>query len=233
MTKEIRTHKSHDGFFKKSMGRIHIATEFFETYLPQDVLSEIDLSTLKKEETSYLSNILREGIVDLLYGVKFREGKGYLSILLEHQSQVDKNITFRIQKYMHRIFEEHKRKHPGSKLPIIYPIILYTGRGKYNAPRSFYELFERPELAKKFLTRDIKVIEVSEIEDKELREKYYSGVMLCLMHRIYERDIAVYREDSTDIGKDSEKRFSIYRGYGILCNRKSRKRERRETVISI
>ncbi len=40
----------------------------------------------------------------------------------------------------------------------------------YRASRSFYELDK--ELAKRFLTEDINVIDVSKIEDFRLREQY-------------------------------------------------------------
>ena len=147
--------KSHDRFFKKSMSYPEIAHEFFKSYLPKEVLEIIDLSTLKQESSSFLSNELGEGVSDVLYSVKYGEESGYISILLEHQSTSDRLITFRIQKYMLRLCEEHLRKQKGKKnsektLPNIYPVILYTGNKKYTAPRSFYELFENEELAKKF-----------------------------------------------------------------------------------
>ena len=48
--------KSHDRFFKKSMSYPEIASEFFKSYLPKEILEIIDLSTLKQENSSALSN---------------------------------------------------------------------------------------------------------------------------------------------------------------------------------
>jgi predicted transposase/invertase (TIGR01784 family) len=101
-------------------------------------------------------------------------------------------MTFRIQKYILRICDEHSRKNPASKFPLIYPIILYTGQSKYNAPRSFYDLFDDPELAKRFLTEDLTVISIRDIKDEELKKKYYSGAMLYLMKHILDKDIYPY-----------------------------------------
>ena len=185
--------KSHDRFFKKSMSYPEIAHEFFKSYLPKEVLEIIDLSTLKQESSSFLSNELGEGVSDIMYSVKYGEESGYISILLEHQSTSDRLITYRIQKYMLRLCEEHLRKQKGKKnsektLPIIYPVILYTGNKKYTAPRSFYELFENEELAKKFFTEPVKVIDVHEIKDEELKERYLDTMMYIMRH-IYAKDI--------------------------------------------
>ncbi len=185
----------HDQFVKKAMSRPRVAREFLESYLPKELMEIIDLNTLKQENTRFLSNILQEGIVDLLYSVKHNDGKeAYISILIEHQTMPDKYMTFRIQKYMLRICDEHLRKNKGGELPLVYPLIYYAGRVKYNAPRSFYELFSDKELAKKFYTEPVKVVDLQEIEDEELREKSYSGVMMYVMKHIYENEILPYIE---------------------------------------
>ena len=57
---------------------------------------------------------------------------------------------------MLRLCDEHLRKYPKTKLPLIYPIILYTGNKKYTASRSFFELFEEQKLAKNFLQNQSK-----------------------------------------------------------------------------
>ncbi len=92
--------KPHDRFFKKSMSYPEIASEFFKSYLPKEILEIIDLSTLKQENSSALSNELGEGVSDILYSVKYGKETGYISLLLEHQSTSDRLITFRIKKYV-------------------------------------------------------------------------------------------------------------------------------------
>ena len=190
-SKQNNNTKGHDVFFKKSMSYPEIAHEFFKSYLPAEVLDIVDLSTLKQENSSALSNELGEGVSDILYSVKFGEGQGYISLLLEQQSTIDKLITFRIQKYMLRLCDEHLRKHPRAKLPLIYPIIFYSGNKKYTAPKSFYELFEDKKLAKSFFTEPVKVIDVHDIKDEALKERYLD-TMLYLMRHIYAKDILKY-----------------------------------------
>ena len=100
----------HDSFVKKTLSNKIIAREFFETNLPQEILSQVDLSTLRQEKESYFDNTLGHGIVDLVYTVNFGEDKGYLIILLEHQSTQDYKMPLRIQKYILRVCDDHLKK---------------------------------------------------------------------------------------------------------------------------
>ena len=118
--------KGHDHFFKQSMSRPYVAKDFFETHLPKEVREFADLSTLAIVNTNFIDSALGEGIVDLLYSVQIQGKLGYL-ILCEHQSTQDKLITFRILKYAIQIWGNHIAKKPGTKLPLIYPLIVYSG----------------------------------------------------------------------------------------------------------
>ena len=142
---------SHDIFVKKAMSDKNVAREFFETNLPQDILSQVDLSTLKQEKENYFDNTLGNGIVDLIYSVNFGLDKGYLIALVEHQSTQDYKMPLRIMKYVLRICDDYLKKNKGDKIPLIYPIIFYSGQKKYTAPLSLWSLFSNSERAKELL----------------------------------------------------------------------------------
>ena len=201
--------KGHDHFFKKSMSRINVACEFFENALPADILQKVYLNTLKALPTSFIDNTLSEGVVDLLYSVDFKGATGYLWVLCEHQSTPDRLITLRMQKYMLRICSDHLKKNPSAKLPLIYSMLLYTGKAKYNTPLSFWELFEEPESAKKFFTKPVQLIDVSKLTEEELKSKAYAGLMLHFLQKIHEKEILPYIKAYKEIIKMiSEKDFT-------------------------
>ena len=183
---------THDSFIKKTMSQINVAREFFESMLPKSVLCALDLSTLKQEKTTFLDNTLGHGVVDLLYSAKFGQDKGYISILLEHQATSDHTMPFRIQKYCLMICGEHLKKHPKAKLPLIYPMILYTGKDKYTAPLSFWEMFGNPKLARSFLTDSVQLLELRSMKNIDLEQRYYAGSVLYIMSKIYEKDIMMH-----------------------------------------
>ena len=194
--KDVRNKLSgHDAFFKKAMSRKRVAKEFMEAYLPEEVKEKVNLDTLERQNSEFLSNILGKGTSDILYKVSFGESQGYIVTIIEHQSSSDRLMTFRMKKYVLRLCEEHLRKSKKSKFPVVLPLVFYTGKSKYSAPRSFYELFEDKDMAKQFLTEDIKVIDVNEIKDEQLREKHYANIMVYLMKHIYEKEFYPYLKE--------------------------------------
>jgi predicted transposase/invertase (TIGR01784 family) len=228
MTENNINRFTHDAFVKKFMSRKEVATEFFAANLPQDILKITDLSSFKQEKSDFIDNTLGHGIVDLLYSVKFNNQTGYVSVLLEHQSTPDKLMTFRIQKYMLRICDAHLKKHPKSKLPVIYPIIFYTGKTKYTAPLSFWELFSEPKLAKQSFTDQIQLLELRSVKDIDLRNRYHSGIMMYLMSKIYQKDILPFLDVLLPILQTiSKENFNLVEDmlYYILENAESQKKE--------
>ncbi len=63
------------------------------------MLALIDSTTLKLEKDSFIESDLSETISDVLFSVKFNDQDGYIFLLLEHQSTVDKMMAFRLFKY--------------------------------------------------------------------------------------------------------------------------------------
>ncbi|MCC8416610.1 MAG: Rpn family recombination-promoting nuclease/putative transposase, partial [Rickettsia endosymbiont of Gnoriste bilineata] len=114
--------------FRKSMENPIVAQEFLATHLPKDVLALIDSTTVKLEKDSFIESDLSETISDVLFSVKFNDQDGYIFLLLEHQSTVDKMMAFRLFKYMINICDLYLTTNPKAKsLPLIYPLIIYNG----------------------------------------------------------------------------------------------------------
>ena len=181
---------THDKLFKRCMADTTVASEFIESYLPKEVLDVINLSTLKLEKSDFADAVLGNGVSDVLYSVKWKERTGYISLLLEHQSQSDKLMALRIMKYILKICDLYISQNNGKELPLppIVPLIIYTGKTSYTATRSFYDLFEEPEMIKKFCPEP-KVLILKDIKDLNVREKIHSGVVLSLMQKIHKQDI--------------------------------------------
>ena len=195
----------HDTFTKKAFANEKVSREFFELNLPATILKEVDLSTLKQEKESYVEHTLGHGIVDLIFSVNFAKEKGYLVLLLEQQSTQRYNMPLRIQKYVLRFASEYLDKHKKKKIPLIYPLLLYTGNKKYTAPLSLYSLFKDEKKAKEYLTNPIQLIEVSGFSKDDIRGKYWAGMLMYFMDKIHQKDIFPYiREVTHIIGKVSE-----------------------------
>lgn len=187
--KSTKYKMTQDVFFKRCMTDKTVAKEFFESYLPKKIRANVDFSTLKLEKSDFADATLGKGISDILYSVLWNNKKGYISLLLEHQSTSDTLMTFRIFKYMLKICDLHITQTKKKELPLVYPAILYTGKGAYTAPRSFFDLFPDPKLAKQFFTDPVYLLSLMDIDDIDLRNKYHMGAVLSLMKEIHQKNI--------------------------------------------
>ncbi|WP_341756318.1 MULTISPECIES: Rpn family recombination-promoting nuclease/putative transposase [unclassified Candidatus Tisiphia] len=190
----------HDKIFRKSMENPIVAKEFLATHLPKDVLALIDSPTLKLEKDSFIEPDLSETISDVLFSVKFNDTDGYIFLLLEHQSTVDQLIAFRLFKYMVNICDRYLTINPKSKsLPLIYPLVLYNGKKKYDAPLNIWDLFTYSDLARSFWTNDCQLINVHDIPDEELKKKLWSGILLFFLKHIHERQLLKRWQEISDL----------------------------------
>jgi predicted transposase/invertase (TIGR01784 family) len=183
-------HSPHDKYFRRSMSYPQVAENFFAAHLPEKIKNIADFKTLQLRKESYLDQELKESLTDILFSVNMTQEKGYFYILVEHQSSVDKLMPFRLFKYMLLIMEQHLRENKEKKLPLIYPLVFYTGPRKYDASTDFFDLFvESKTLAQEIFLKPFQLIDVNQALDDKSKTQLWSSVMeLCLKHT-YERDI--------------------------------------------
>ncbi|XVN41586.1 MAG: Rpn family recombination-promoting nuclease/putative transposase [Rickettsia endosymbiont of Argas persicus] len=189
----------HDELIRSAFENPLVAKEFFEMHLPAHIQNLVSFETLKMEKDSFVDKRLKKAIVDILFSAKFEDKKGYIFLLLEHQSTPKYDMALRLFKYMFKIAEYHKKATKSKKFPFVYPLIFYNGGEKYNAPRNLWELFEHSELVKTAWTNDYQLINVHDIPDEELKEKAWSGILQFFMKHIHERDLLKRWEEIADL----------------------------------
>jgi predicted transposase/invertase (TIGR01784 family) len=165
-----------------------VIREFFEQNLPSNIKSVVDFTTIQPQKESYVDDKLRLQITDMLYSAEFNNKPGYLYLLVEHQSTPDKLMAFRVLKYMISIMEHHIHKTGTDRLPIVYPIIFYTGSKNYNHSTNLFDLFGNKELAQDILWQPYRLIDLSKIPDEKLKEFLRYGVIARTMKHIYQKD---------------------------------------------
>jgi len=173
-----------------------VIREFFEQNLPDNIKSIINFETILLQKESFIDDRLRLQITDMLYSAEFSGRIGYLYLLVEHQSIPDNLMAFRILKYMVAIMEYHLRKTNSDVLPIIYPLIFYSGNRNYNHSTDLFDLFgDKKELAKDILWQPYRLIELSKIPDDKLKEFLRYGVIARTMKYIYQKDFLPILKD--------------------------------------
>lgn len=127
-----------DALFKKVFSQKMGAMEFLEAYLLQEMKEKVDISKIKVEKESFVEDNLKRRLSDVIYSVPYKNNQNHeilIYTLLEHQSTSDKWIALRLWKYILLLYERYQEKN--NKLPIVIPFVIYNGKKKYSAPRSF------------------------------------------------------------------------------------------------
>ena len=106
--------KPHDHLFRTVFREESEAAGLLRAYLPEAVAGELRWSSLKRQDVSFIDDLLRASEADLLYAVrrKVDDTPAWMYVLFEHQSTPDRWLRLRLLKYSIRIWERDRRQHP-------------------------------------------------------------------------------------------------------------------------
>ncbi len=171
-------HQPHDKFLKLSLGEPRVAQEFFTEHLPPTVLEKMNLATLKLENRSFIDENFKNSEADVIYSVQVAQTTAYLYLLCEHQSTVDPLIAFRLGSYRMRLMELHLKQNPGQPLPLVYPLVIYTGQAPWNAPLNIFELFGNQQaLAEEWFFKPFQLLDIHQLDDEDIRRRQWCGLV--------------------------------------------------------
>jgi len=151
MSKEKKpsVYQAHDKFFKLTFAGKGVKESFIQTYLPAELVREIDLSTVEEVNPSFISENFQLKESDLLMKVQAMGKPVYLLFLMEHKSYKDRKTPFQILRYFVDIWESQLAKK--EKLTPILPVVIYEGKGKWEYPQLSEYFKDLPEEWKAYL----------------------------------------------------------------------------------
>ena len=180
---------SHDKFFKEIFSNKEEAVELLKGSLPKELVKNIDFSTLKADNTSYINEELKENFSDLVYDCMYR-GKNEIkiSILIEHKSFVPKYPHIQLLKYMLNIWETGIKQK--KKLIPVVPVIIYAGKKRWKQ-REMKEYFKGIDnhLEMFLPTFQYLLTDLMKYSDEEIRGIYNTlkvQIALLAMKKIFE-----------------------------------------------
>jgi predicted transposase YdaD len=170
----------HDGLFKRVFSvPAHAASEL-RSILPASVIDQLDLDALTLSPSSFVDPEMSASHVDLLFRAP-RRGRPeaapvYLYFLVEHQSQPDRWMPWRMLTYVQRIWEAVLREQPSlQSLPPVVTIVVHHGDRGWSAPRRLHELIdgldELPELARFVPEVELIIDDLAAVSDDSLRQR--------------------------------------------------------------
>jgi len=186
-------HQPNDKFYKLSMGELSVAQDFLRAYLPEGLSQKIDWSTLKPEKNSFIDPAYNANEADVIYSFKLKEHTAYVYTLCEQQTEIDVYMAFRLLTYMMRLIETHHRQHPNAPLPLVYPIVIYSGERVWNAPLEIFPLFgEHEALAREFFLKPYRLLDLQRMSDETLQQQKFAGIMTLALKYRQLRDAAAF-----------------------------------------
>ena len=143
---------------------------------------------IEKYNSSFITQDFKSKESDIVYKKKEED----IFFLIEQQSQVDYSMAYRILNYCIEIIRnavnKKKLKNKGYKMPVVYPIVLYTGKRKWNAKEYFEECQMRLEGVDKTTFASYNLIDIHNYTEEELwKEKNFLSKML-LFEKAKEKD---------------------------------------------
>ncbi|MBN9344554.1 MAG: hypothetical protein BGO76_03440 [Caedibacter sp. 38-128] len=180
----------HDRYIRSVFTNPKVVREFFEANLPDKVKAAIDLNNIEPQKESFINDKLKQQISDILFATKFNNEDGYLYVLLEHASTPDRMLPLRLVKYMSAIVDQHLKKSENNKLPIIYPMVLYSGQKPFPYSTDLFELYgANKDLAREIMGRPYKLVDLTQASDEELKKYFWFGAAALIAKHIKDPDI--------------------------------------------
>lgn len=170
---ERTTHSPHDAVFKHLLSHRATARDFLDIHLPEHLRELCNLQTLQLESGSFIDEDLRASHSDILYSLQTQAGDGYIYLLIEHQSSVDRHMAFRLMRYAIAAMQRHLDK-GHTQLPLVIPLLFYHGQvSPWPYPMCWLEGFAHPQTARQVYNQDFHLIDITVLEllQKHIRQR--------------------------------------------------------------
>lgn len=135
----------HDHSYKHLFSHAELVRDLLQGFVQEAWIDDLDLSTLEKTQSSYVSDDLREREDDAIWRVRCRDEWIYVYILIEFQSTVDRFMAVRLMVYIGLLYQDLIRTGQlleNGKLPPVFPLVLYNGKQEWTCASSVQELIQ-------------------------------------------------------------------------------------------
>ena len=179
------THQYHDKIFKETLDNKKEFIEFIKKYVIDEKEIQIEDSDIEKYNTKFITSNFKTKESDIIYKIKEKE----VYFIVEHQSTIDNKMPERMLEYCLQLIIGKKRDIKiNEKYPLICPIVLYTGRKKWDVPRSISEKQERYEYIKELEYPKYNLVDINDYSIEELIEEKTELSKALLFEKIKTKD---------------------------------------------
>jgi len=164
-------------------------------------IRKIEEKDIEKYNSSYINKVFENLESDVVYKRKDKD----IFFLIEHQTKIDYSMPLRILEYevaiMRSAISRNKGISKNQKLPLVIPIVIYTGKKEWNVKEYIEECQERLELLKEVKTGEYCIIDINKynqdelIKEKSFIYKVFSLERLKTTEEIVKRILEILEEE--------------------------------------
>lgn len=178
----VQNSKMHDNAAKLVFGDPTLCAQFLKSYTDIPLFKDIKPEDIEDISSQFLPLFQESRDSDVVKKIRISDSEMYLIALIEHQSQNDFDMSFRLLRYMVFIWTNYanaqEKLHPNitkSKdflYPPILPIIYYEGSGEWTAALNFKDRVFLSDIFEEYIL-DFKyqVVPLANFSQQDLVEK--------------------------------------------------------------
>lgn len=189
----------HDALFKAAFSETKHAAGLLRCLIPAAVVRHVNWRTLRRIPGTFVDVGVPERQSDLLFSARLSGGESVLLYLVEHQSEPDPRMAWRLYEYIARIWAAWEKEHPEEPaLPAVIPVVVHHGAGGWRGPTSLGEMYRldpetrsalTPHLPQlRFVLDDLGALSMAELEQRPMTD-FGRLVLLCLQRARISPDI--------------------------------------------
>ena len=133
----------HDRRYKRIFSYPYFLQKLLESFVHESFIKNLDFSTLKRVDKSFINSDFQEKESDLIFTIQFKKKTIYIFLLLEFQSTVDKMMTVRFLRYIMELYESFRKIPETGLFPAVFPVLLYSGDTLWTAKEEISSLIEK------------------------------------------------------------------------------------------
>ena len=166
----------HDKIFRTILDKKEEAVALIN----QAIKTKLKAEKIEKYTSSFVNKIFQNREADIVYKYKNKN----IFFLIEHQTKIDYSMPYRILEYETEIMKSaidiRKVKNKEYKLPLVIPIVLYTGKKKWDAKRYLEESQETLD-GVEIKAGNYNLVDINDFTKEELlKEKTLISKMMLL-----------------------------------------------------
>ena len=219
----------HDKIFRTILDKKENAEYLINKAYGENLVTKDEI---EKYNSSYITEIFENRESDVVYKLKNKQ----VFFLIEHQTKIDYSMPFRILDYEYLIMKSaidpNKIKNKYYKLPYVMPIVLYTGKQKWDA-EEFIEDKQESINNHNVKLGSYNIIDVNNYTEKELLQNnvLVSKMMLIEKAKNTKETIEYFEKIAANVKQ--EDKLILQRIIKIIYKEKIGKEEKNKLINKI